>query len=272
MALTSLPVPISYSQWRGTSSDSPSGEIMVFPEVRSAELNNARTVAVYLPPGYRGTRKRFPSIYMHDGQNLFDSGTSFAGVKWAVDETMQTLAAEGYQAIVVAVWNSANRQHEFTPFSTWWPGTGDAYLSFVTKTVKPLVDGTFRTIRNRENTGIIGSSLGALITTYAYFKTRVFGFMGALSPAYWPGNGEIYRIVKQAKTPTPKGRIYLDNGSEENSAQRMYNFLTTLKGYEPGPDIRYVEEQDAQHNEAAWARRLPNALRFLLGPLREPTP
>ncbi len=155
------------------------------------------------------------------------------------------------------------------PFGGRWAGTGAAYLQFVVNTLKPLIDGTFRTIKSRANTGIIGSSLGGLISTHAFFKNAsTFGFMGALSPAYWPGNGAIYERVK--KLPGKHGRIYLDNGVGENSAQRMVNFLTTLKGYAPDVDLKYVQDPHGQHDEASWARRLPGALRFLLGRIQNP--
>jgi predicted alpha/beta superfamily hydrolase len=106
-----------------------------------------------------------------------------------------------------------------------------------------------------------------LISTYAYFKhASVFGWMGAMSPAYWPGNGAIYESVK--RLPGKPGRVYLDNGAGENSAQRMANFLMTLKGYSQDRDLVYRVDPGGYHDEASWARRLPDAMRFLLAPLR----
>lgn len=218
-----MPAPVPYGEWRAAP-HSVSGNVMVFPRVHSPQLANERPVTVYLPPSYRASRRRYPVLYMHDGQNLFDAGTSYIGVEWGVDECMERLAAEKIEAIVVGLWNTADRQKEYTPFASWAKGMGVPYLDFVVRTVKPLIDGTFRTHRDRAHTGIMGSSLGGLISTFAYFKKpRTFGFMGALSPAYWPGNGAIYEMVKHVATPQV-GRIYLDNGTHENSARRMFNF------------------------------------------------
>ncbi len=261
------PFLLPYRDWR-SETGRVSGNVQVFPNLHSPQLGNERPVVVYLPPSYdRKPRRRFPVLYMHDGQNLFDAATSYVGVEWGVDECMEALATEGYEAIAVGIWNTQNRQHEYTPFSTGWRARGDAYLDFVLRTVKPLIDGVFRTDKSRAATGMIGSSLGGLISTYAYFKhPRKIGFFGALSPAYWAGDGAIYEMVKRAAAPA--GRIYLDNGAHENSARRMYNFLSTLKGYQPERDLVWIEDPIGQHDEHSWARRLPDALRFLLAPFR----
>jgi predicted alpha/beta superfamily hydrolase len=258
---SSLPVP--YLEWRPNAQLSTAGsELMVLPSVHSPQLDNARPVVVYLPPSYRRRREhRYRVVYMHDGQNLFDRGTSFAGVAWGVDACMARLAAEGVEAIIVGVWHTEDRQSEYTPFGEC---SGGAYLQFLVKTLKPLIDGTFRTVKNRANTGILGSSMGGLISTYAFFKhATTFGFFGAMSPAYWPANGAIYEAVKRIKGKS--GRAYLDNGNQENSARRMVNFLGTYKGLVNGDALKYVDDPRGEHNEASWARRLPDALRFLLG-------
>lgn len=259
-----MTLPIPYADWRHAA-HTVTGNVLVFPEVRSPQLANTRPVAVYLPPSHGRARKRFPVLYMHDGQNLFDGGTSYIGVEWGVDETMLNLSGEGIDAIIVGIWNTPDRQREYSPFSNVWKGAGEAYLSFVVDTVKPLIDATFRTRRERAHTGIIGSSLGGLISTYAFFRhPAVFGLLGAMSPSYWAGNGAIYERLKKLPVPEPRGRVYLDNGLHENNARRMYTHLQSAKGYRPGHDLRYVEDPDGQHNETSWARRLPEAVRFLL--------
>ncbi len=118
-----------------------------------------RDLHAYLPPSYERSDRRFPGLYMHDGQNLFDATTSFAG-EWGVDETMEELAVEGLEAIVIGIPHGEDRVREYTPFN----GGGDEYLAYVVDTVKPLVDSSFRTLSDREHTGIMGSSLGALIS------------------------------------------------------------------------------------------------------------
>ena len=236
------------------------GDVRMAADVPSPQLNNTRNVAVYLPPSYSQARKRYPVLYMHDGQNLFDERTSFAGSEWRVDETMQASANE---AIVIGLWNTTQRASEYTPFTNWWKGTGEAYLAFIIDTLKPMIDGTYRTQADAPNTAIIGSSLGGLISLYAFFAhPDVFGLCGALSPALWPGAGEIYKIVQSA--PNNPGRVYIDNGAKEPSAKRMVDVLSG-KGYMPDVNLKYISERGGQHNEAAWARRFPGAVKFLLG-------
>lgn len=239
------------------------GELRLLPDFWSPQLQNIRDVLVYLPPSYAETDRHYPVIYMHDGQNLFDRATGFAGQEWEVDETMQVLAEEGLEAIIVGLANTPQRITEYNPFLQHRGGQGEAYLEFIIDTVKPLVDRDFRTLPDREHTGILGSSMGGLISLYGFFhRPDVFGFAGVMSPSLWLGGGAIYSFIN-ARDFVP-GKLYLDNGTRENSA-RMLNAVLIEKGYIPDENLLYVVEQDAEHNEAAWARRLPDALRFLLG-------
>lgn len=251
---------LDYADWQTTNT--VVGDVKIFPDVWSPQLRNKRHIAVYLPPSYARSRRSYPVVYMHDGQNLFDEATSFIGQEWRVDETMEKLSHEGIEAIIVGLWNTKSRAAEYTPFSNGWRSSGDDYAKFVVNTVKPMIDKTFRTKMDRAHTGVMGSSLGALISTYLFFKhSGVFGFLGAMSPAYWPAGGEIYRVVQAARFAP--GKIYLDNGTEETSAKRMSDLLVK-KGYPLGRDLKHVIEEGGQHNESAWARRLPDALKFLL--------
>ncbi len=172
------------------------------------------------------------------------------------------LAAEGLEAIAVGLPHGGeNRVPEYNPKPR---GRGNAYLSFVTDTVKPLIDATFRTQPDREHTGLLGSSMGGLISLYGFFqRPTVFGLVGSLSPALWYAGSMIYDLVSES--PAVPGRIYLDHGTRENSASRMAQLLR-LKGYRDEIDLRYVKEEGGEHSERAWARRLPDALRFLLRP------
>lgn len=245
---------------------SVTGAMRRLPGLWSPELADARDVLVYLPPSYAAGRRRYPVLYLHDGQNLFDRATAFAGVEWGVDETLEALAADGLEAIVVGVYHGGEtRLAEYNPFPGVWRGRGQAYLRFLIETLKPIIDRDFRTLPDRAHTGILGSSMGGLISLYGFFHhPDSFGVCGALSPSLWVGGGAIYFAVERA--PFVPGRIYLDNGTREQSAQQMAQLLQA-RGYRPELDLRYVVEKGGEHTEAAWARRLPAALRFLLAPL-----
>ena len=256
------------------------GSLKVFRAFHSPQLDNTRDIFVYLPPTYFTSERRYPVVYMHDGQNLFDPRTSFAG-EWNVDGTLDQAFEEGLEAIVVGIANvGAQRANEYSPFDDPKHGAarGGLYLAFITDTLKPEIDATFRTDVAREATGIAGSSMGALISLYAFFeRSDIFGFAGVMSPALWYGRRQIYDYL--TGQPHVGGRIYVDVGTEEgkqelNDVARLRNQLTTL-GYKLGRDLLYIVEPGAGHNEAAWARRMGKELRFLLGgaatPVAAPT-
>jgi predicted alpha/beta superfamily hydrolase len=262
MTDTNLAAWVTYDEYRNAK-HSAAGDIRVLPGLYSPQLDNRRDVLVYLPPGHAAGNQRFPVLYMHDGQNLFDRGTAFGGNEWQVDETLEALSAEGLGAIVVGLPNAGEaRVPEYSPFPGYGPARGDAYLAFMVETVKPLIDAAFRTQPKREHTGILGSSMGGLISLYAFFRhPQVFGLAGGMSPSLWYTRGAIYTYIRQA--PFVPGKLYLDNGTRESSAARLERLLVE-KGYQPGRDLLYVAEEDGRHTETAWARRLPAALRFLL--------
>ena len=247
-----------------------SGTLKVVKDVYSPELHNTRDILVHLPASYEAAGRRYPVIYMHDGQNLFDDATSFAGA-WHVDEALAALDCEDVEAIVVGIPNlGPKRIDEYSPFvdAHRRGGSGDRYLRFIIQTLKPLIDREFRTLPDRLHTGVIGSSMGGLISLYAYFRhPDIFGFAGVMSPSLWFANGAIFpAIEKLALIP---GRLYLDAGTGEGpgllaDVRRMRDILKR-KPYRPGQDFLYVEDEGAGHNEAAWGRRLCDALRFLIG-------
>ena len=161
------------------------GNVRRLGQVHSPELGNHRDIHVYLPPSYANSGRHYPVVYMHDGQNLFDHAMSFAG-EWGVDETLERIAHEGVEAIVVGVPNmGAARTNEYSPYrdDRLGGGHGDAYVRFLTDTLKPLVDQQFRTRREPEHTGLAGSSMGGLISLYGFLRRPdVFGFAGVMSP------------------------------------------------------------------------------------------
>jgi predicted alpha/beta superfamily hydrolase len=183
---------------------------------------------------------------------------------------MESLAEEGLEAIIVGVANTgATRISEYSPFrdQRHGGGQGHAYLSFLIDTVKPLIDQDLRTLPGRAHTGIFGSSMGGLISLYAFFAyPEHFGFVGAMSPALWFARGRALTAIRRC--PPILGQIYLDVGSAEPARSigldgELYALLLQ-KGYRPERELRYVLDEGAGHTEAAWARRLPDALRFLL--------
>jgi predicted alpha/beta superfamily hydrolase len=264
--------------------------VRTFDSLYSPELRNRRELYVYLPPSYMYSDRRYPIIYMQDGQNLFDQTLSYAG-EWQVDETMEALSQEGLEAIVVGVPNAGVRRiDEYSPFKDYRlrkGGRGDWYVAFLANTVKPLIDRDFRTLPGREHTGVLGSSMGGLISLYAaYCRPDTFGFVGAMSPSLWFAQEAIFGYVQQSDARPI--RIHLDLGTHEGAdtrvvpggvpaytsrylaaAHRMRDLLDR-KGCRLGQELHYHEEQEATHNEAAWARRLPDALRFLLASYRRP--
>lgn len=249
------------------------GTVLVYKALWSAQLENSRDILIYLPASYG--QRRYPVLYMHDGQNLFDEKTSYAG-EWRVDETMRELEQEGLEAIIVGIPNLGDqRLNEYSPFPhpRMGGGRGHLYLDFIAETIKPLIDSTFDTLPDRAHTGIMGSSMGGLISLYGFFShPDTFGFAGVMSPAFWFGRRAIYDSVMYARFVP--GRIYLDIGLNEVRGRSAYysntvaemHALLVEKGYQDAVDVCYVEERGGQHNEAAWARRLPNSLRFLLKP------
>ena len=258
------------------------GTLLVQENIHSPQLDNLRDILVYLPPGYHQEDKHYPVIYMHDGQNLFDSETSYAG-EWGADETLEKLSAEGIACIAVGIPNiGADRHHELSPFPKRFEsrGLGDAYLGFIIETVKPMIDEAFRTLLGREHTGILGSSMGGYISLYGFLAhPDIFGLAGVFSPAFFFGKDAIFPFAeKQVFNP---GKIYMDVGTEEGSGwpwflrkrvtkrfiqqAREMEMLLLDKGYITGKTLLYIEDEGAIHHESAWANRLPDALRFLLG-------
>jgi predicted alpha/beta superfamily hydrolase len=245
------------------------GAIHVIPAVESPQLGNRRDILVYTPGSYDLGSTRYPVIYMQDGQNLFDPETSFAG-DWGLKAALARASRRGIETIVVAIPNMGTaRIDEYSPFADprAGGGQGDQYLRFLIDTVKPLVDEQFRTLPERAHTGIAGSSLGGLISLYAFFdQPDVFGFTAALSPALWFANAAIVHLAERA--PRTAGRIYFDVGLREGAAHvalaRRFRDALVAKGYDPAREFRFVEDRYGKHNESAWGRRFRQALPFLI--------
>src|SRR5436190_6174599 len=158
------------------------------------QLNRTRRVWIYLPPSYNSSNKKYPVLYMHDGQNIFDDATSFSG-EWGVDEALDTLGLKTKECIVVGIDNGSDKRlNEYCPYDfslqsgQKGKGEGDLYLQFLAKTLKPFVDKKYRTLKDSKNTFTAGSSMGGLISMYAVLKyPKTFGGAGVFSPAFWVG-------------------------------------------------------------------------------------
>jgi predicted alpha/beta superfamily hydrolase len=237
-------------------------------EVWSPQLRNKRGVDVYLPDGYGG-RARHPVVYMQDGQNLSDPAIAFGGRTWQLHDTLRRLAANGIHPIVVGIHHAGERRlAEYSPVTDpkHGGGEGDRYVRFLMDTLKPRIDTSYRTRRDRDSTAIAGSSMGGLIALYAFFRRpSAFGRVASLSPSIWFGGRGILEYIEHARVT--RGRIYLDTGTDEGADTlrntRALARLLRRKGYRPRTALRYVEAAGHQHRESDWAARLPEALAFL---------
>lgn len=238
------------------------------PPLRMAAFGFPRTLRVYLPPGYAGGSARYPVIYMFDGQNLFDDATSYVG-EWGVDESMDALAREaGFEAIVVGLdHGNALRLHELIPY---WnvrllPNAGGPFVEDLVREVKPFVDANYRTLPDRANTAIAGSSLGGLSADYAIHRyPQVFGKAAVFSPSYWVSD---VPFSNARARPLPAGsRVYLFMGGKEGdeSVANVARMAAILHGQPGGAKTVALRiEPDAGHDEAAWKQAFPAAVRWL---------
>lgn len=235
-----------------------------------------RNIAVYLPPNYFSDGdRRFPVLYMQDGQNMFDPSASFAGVAWRADETAQELIFQGKiePVIIVGVYNTGDRMDEYTPVrSRGRGGRAEEYGRWLIDELKPFIDATYRTQPQREATGIGGSSLGGLFALYMGFtRPDVFGRIAAISPALWWGGAQIIRDAEALPGRLPL-RIWLDMGRREGRhflAQARYlQDVLRGKGWQKNrkaalADFRYLEAARARHDESSWGARFDKVLKFL---------
>ncbi|MFL6256039.1 MAG: alpha/beta hydrolase [Pyrinomonadaceae bacterium] len=242
---------------------------------RSKFLPTARDVLVYLPPGYeRETTRRYPVLYLHDGQNLFDGATSFIyGQDWRVGQTAGTLIREQAiePVIVVGIYNTGReRVEEYTPSADARlkvGGKADLYGRLIVEELKPFIDAHYRTRAGVCDTGLGGSSLGGLVTAYLGLRHPcVFGKLAVVSPSIWWDGQRILRDVKSLQSRTD-ARIWLDMGTEEGSRAlrdaRLLRDALVAKGWHLERDLHYLEAHGARHTESAWAQRVAPILRFL---------
>lgn len=249
------------------------GQVLILPEFFSVLLGNKRALRIYLPPHYDQSKEHYPVLYMHDAQNLFDKKTSYAGTEWEVDESMDRLISERKirPTVVVGLDNTGiSRINEYTPTRDlhYGGGRGELYLRFIEEELMPYIESRYRVLKGPENTYLIGSSLGGLISFYAGLtRPMTFGGVGCLSGSLWWDNKHLINQVQL--TPShrlPPTLIYLDAGGINDNLGDTLEMREALlsKGRILGKNLFFVHEPDGRHNEAAWARRFPLAATFLL--------
>jgi predicted alpha/beta superfamily hydrolase len=247
-----------------------------WPSFASTLLGNTRGVWVYLPPSYpENTAARYPVIYMHDGQNLFDPSAAFGGNTWKVADTLDAAANDGSfeEAIVVGPENTADRIPEYTPVADpgYGGGHGDLYLRMLVEELKPKVDAELRTRPERTSTTLLGSSLGGLISAWAGItRADTFGRIGVMSPSTWWDND--WLVTQVPLTPaTGTGRplaVYVDSGDSGDSNDDVDLTRQLAQAYRDAGFVdevtfKYLVQPGGTHTESAWASRLPGALQFL---------
>jgi predicted alpha/beta superfamily hydrolase len=227
------------------------------------QLGRYRRIWLYLPANYTKNYKRYPVLYMHDGQNLFNEATAPFG-EWGLDECLDSLGVKyGVECIVVGIDNGNNkRMNEYNPyaFANFGPGEGDAYVEFLVKTLKPHIDGHYRTLPGETATGIAGSSMGGLISLYATLKyPRVFGLAGIFSPAFWTAPALDNYI--DSLPGNISARLFFYAGGQESKdmvpdMERIADKLALKSNY----FMYSVVEAEGKHNEPTWRRWLPTFL------------
>jgi enterochelin esterase-like enzyme len=232
------------------------------------QLNRTRRIWAYLPKSYTAGTKRYPVIYMHDGQNLFNEQTAPFG-EWGVDEAIDSIAKKtGKEAIIIGIDNGGDkRMNEYNPFDhkQYGKGEGNEYVDFLVQTLKPYIDKTFRTLKDSSHTFVAGSSMGGLISLYAVAKyPDVFGGAGVFSPAFWTAPA-IYDTVAKAGWGRGFKRFYFYAGGQESNVmvpdmEKMIKIVEGKGNYE----TRRLVMPVAKHNEAAWRKTFADFYTFII--------
>lgn len=246
-------------------------------EFNIPQLNRKRTIRLFLPKGYTKSDEKYPVIYMHDGQNLFDKETAFSG-EWNVDETLNKLYEDkNFKAIVVAIDNGGDKRlDEYSPYKNnkYGGGEGDKYLNFIVNTLKPYIDKNYKTLSDKNNTAIIGSSMGGLISYYAGLRyPKVFGKIGVYSPAFWFAPN-IVAFSKQNGNISDSKMYFLVgekegvNNTEFTEISQTVNDMNTVvktikqQGF-PIKNIQTKVVPNGKHNEELWRNNFEETILWL---------
>ncbi|ACU08195.1 putative alpha-dextrin endo-1, 6-alpha-glucosidase [Flavobacteriaceae bacterium 3519-10] len=236
------------------------------------QLQTTRRIWIYLPADYETSKRKYPVVYMHDGQNLFDELTSFSG-EWKVDETLDQLFGNGgKQAIVVGIDNGGSeRLNEYSPWknATHGGGKGGLYADFLANTLKPYIDKTYRTRPQARHTALMGSSMGGLITFYTGMRyPQKFGKLGIFSPSFWFAKDDVKSFIANNSNEIKRTRFYFLAGRKESAqmtadVEEIVPIL--LKNGARKKNIQTKFDDEGTHSESYWAKEFPAAYRWLLG-------
>jgi len=300
-------VPASAQVQTGPAPQVAAGTIVDLGVLQS-KYADPRRVVVWLPSGYDPHGAKYSVLYMHDGQNLFDTKTAGFGMEWQIDETLDRLIHEKKvrPAIVVGIWSTPKRLQEYVPSKAFnglpaeyrkkvgalYGGEplSDGYLKFLVQELKPMIDRRFNVKIGPADTAIMGSSMGALISLYAIDEyPNVFGAAGMMSthwplvinPDNTPVSDEDYQVVSSTferylspALPDPKThKLYFDHGSETLDAvyaryQDRVDGVVGRRGYRQWANTLSLSFPGQKHNEISWASRVAVPLQFLLPPVR----
>jgi enterochelin esterase-like enzyme len=287
----------------GSGAQASGQDLIRFEQMGSAFIE-PRTVHVWLPPGYHTSRRRYPVIYMHDGQNVFSPAYAFRGQTWGVDKALSDRAQPDGRggAIVVGIWNTPKRRSDYAPtgIEALLPvavrerithdnssaSAGDNYLRFIVRELKPLIDRSFRTLPARDTTCLMGSSRGGMISLYGLCEyPQIFGAAACLS-THWlllsapsattdpnletPAITSALKTYLRANLPRAGGhKIWMDHGTINldrfySPYQEQVDVAFTSRNWDQGRDFESRVYDGADHNEAAWRARLNDPLDFIL--------
>ncbi len=241
-----------------------SGDVEYHHSFYSANLQNERDIIIWLPPSYNNElEKKYPVLYMHDGQNIMDPKTSFSKTDWRVDETVTRLIKKNQlqEIIIVGINNTNDRLEEYSDSEK-----GNNYIKFITDELKPFIDKTYRTLPDKENTAVMGSSMGGLISFLIVWKhPDIFAKAACLSSSFHYDNRKIIEMIKADNDEIKDFKLYLDSGEDGLEETQLMFAELSLKGYKLGKELDYFYDRGAQHTESAWAERLERPLLFLFG-------
>lgn len=231
----------------------------------SRYLKNERDILVWLPNSSQTTDKKYPVLYMHDGQNLFNPSTSFSGFDWRVDETITELSSKkiAEEIIVVGINNTADRLDEYNFFTD----KGKNYGLFIKNELMPFIEENYPVLTGSNNTGIMGSSMGGLCSFQLFWNyPQLFGKAGCLSSSFFIDDRKIFEMIKEIDRPKTDFKIYIDCGdAEKQLIGDTVEMIKKLKKMEikNGFELKSHIQKGGVHSEFDWANRLHIPLSFL---------
>lgn len=229
-------------------------------------LNNERDILVWLPPSYDNEpQNRYPVLYMQDGQNIMDPSTSYTGTDWRIDETVTNLIKieKINEIIIVGIYNTPDRLEEYSDSRK-----GHNYIKFLLEELKPFVDSSYRTMPDKDNTAVMGSSMGGLISfLITWNHPDIISKAACLSNSFHHDKRKTLAMVKESPDEKKDFRMYFDHGEDGLEENQLMFAELTLKGYQLGKELDYFYDRGADHTESAWADRLERPLLFLFGKL-----